>query len=185
MDEADMIRVLEEQATPQQLDNFSHWMASAEAHRQQFRHVRQLWMDARGPWPTPISQEPLDRIHKRMHTRLRQRQLRWAAVRVAAMTIFATLLWWTVVYINNGKQPARQLIFNATTLTEVAATLEKNFDTRIVLEQQALANCRFTGSFSKASTLEDIMQALAQGMDIRIEDMGSAYRWQGEGCRFF
>ncbi|MBX2900710.1 MAG: DUF4974 domain-containing protein [Cyclobacteriaceae bacterium] len=182
MDEADMIRVLEEQATPQQLDNFSHWMASAEAHRQHFRHVRQLWMDARGPWPTPISQEPLDRIHKRMHTRLRQRKVKWTIVQLAAMTIIATVLWWVVIQINDRKQPARQLIFNATTLTEVAATLEQKFHTHIVFEQQALANCRFTGSFSKATTLQDIMQAIAHGLYISIEDTGGAYRWRGEGC---
>lgn len=182
MDEADMIKLLEGQASPQQLDNFSHWMASAEAHRQQFRQVRQLWMDASGPWPAPISQKPLDRIHQRMHTRLRHLQLRWVAMRLAAMTILVTLLWWAVMHMNNGKQPAKQLIFNANTLTEVADILEKNFDTHIVFEQQALANCRFTGSFSKASTLQDIMQALAKGLDMRVEDTGSVYRWRGEGC---
>lgn len=177
-----MIKVLDGRATPHELDDFSLWMASAETHRQEFQQVRQWWMDARGPWPTAISQKPLDQIHQRMNTRLRNRKLKLTAIRLAAMTMLATLLWWAAAHMHDRGSPRKQLIFNATTLTEVATTLEQNFHTHIVFEQEALANCRFTGSFSKASTLQDIMQAIAKGLAMSVEKTDMEYRWRGEGC---
>jgi len=178
---ADIIKVLDGRADKAMLDAFSHWMALSDAHREEFRQVRQLWMLTRGPWPVTTDREPLTRIHERVtrnHRMKRNRQAIFTMAAILAFSLAAWILWPAQPPVTSGMN----LTFNHASLKDVAGQLEKTFNIDIEITRPELEACLFTGSFSKASTLKDIMNAISHSLSINVADTRRGYEWRGSGC---
>ncbi|NOS93021.1 MAG: DUF4974 domain-containing protein [Cyclobacteriaceae bacterium] len=181
MDVADIIKVLENRADKAMQDAFSHWMAMSNIHREEFRQVRQLWMLTRGPWPVTTDREPLTQIHERMkrnHRRKKSRQAIFTLTVVLMISVTAWVLWPTY----SPRPSGQNLSFNHASLKDVAGQLEKTFDINIEITRPEVETCLFTGSFSKASTLKDIMNAISHSLSISVAGTRRGYEWKGSGC---
>jgi ferric-dicitrate binding protein FerR (iron transport regulator) len=177
-----MIKMVNGTAQPSEADAFGQWMAESTAHREEFRQFRQLWGDLKGPWPQATDRAPLASIRQRVLTNKRKRQKRKMIVYAAAlMAVLATGLWLTR---GQEQTPFREnLSFNNVTLQELASTLEDRFHAHINIEDKELVKCRFTGSFYKTSTVEDIMRTIAFSLNLEIKTKGAEqYEWKGHGC---
>ncbi len=182
MDIAEMVKVLEGRANKAEIDVFDHWMAESEAHRQEFRQVRQLWLMAQGPWPAPTNRQPLTRIHQLMKKRYRRKRYLKGFIVLAGVLIFSMATWFLWPPTVASKHSGENLAFNHASLEEVAVQLEKKFSIQIHITGAGLETCLFTGSFSKASTLNEIMHAISLSLSVSVVEMRSGYEWKGTGC---
>lgn len=182
MDTAHLIKVLEGRADQAETEAFSHWMALSELNRVQFAQVRQLWILSHGPWPPPSSYQSLDRIRKQIkknHNRSKLRITISSSVSLLTLLICAWIFWPTT---SAQKQLGENVAFNHISLKEMADDLEVRFQTRINITKPELEACFFTGSFSKTTTLADIMNAISFLHHINIENSQDGYEWKGKGC---
>ncbi len=76
---------------------------------------------------------------------------------------------------------SKQLIFKKTSLTDVAATLEKYFQISITVKNPDLQKCRFTSSFNNP-TLEEVIEAISIALNLNIVHQNKKYTFDGEGC---
>ncbi|MBX2894747.1 MAG: DUF4974 domain-containing protein [Cyclobacteriaceae bacterium] len=182
MDIAQMVKILEGKGSESELNAFSHWMAISELHRQEFKQVRQLWQLAQGPWPTTTNQLPLLRIKNLMKTRKRMLNYKKGFVAMTCILLLSIVirLWWPVSVASTRADES--LAFDHTSLKEVAVLLETKFNIDIQIAEAGIEACLFTGSFSKATTLHDIMHAISLSLSVSVSDTRSGYEWKGTGC---
>jgi len=182
MDIAQMVKVLEGKASAAELNAFSHWMAVSELHRQEFKQVRQLWQLAQGPWPTTKNRLPLLRIKNLMKTRKRILIFKKGFVAMACILLLSIVigLWWPVSVA--ARSTGESLDFDHTSLKEVAVLLETKFNIDIQIAEAGIEACLFTGSFSRATTLHDIMHAISLSLSVNVSGTRSGYEWKGNGC---
>jgi len=81
--------------------------------------------------------------------------------------------------IENIKTPKfdlkeNRIIFQETSLSEVAIMLEETYGVQVVIENQVLANKKLTGTF-KAESLKDFLQLIKEVFNIEIEQKGMIY----------
>lgn len=74
------------------------------------------------------------------------------------------------------------LRFEDHSLLQVVQILQRQFDTVIQLENNALENCRFTGAFEDAS-LDEVLQVLAFGLNLELHTRQDTLLLQGAGCQ--
>ncbi|HNP95376.1 MAG TPA: DUF4974 domain-containing protein [Cyclobacteriaceae bacterium] len=182
MDIAQLIRILDGTADATERDTFSHWMASNETHRQEFKQIRQLWQLAQGPWPKTMDQEPLEKIRTRVMQRARQRQRKNVAITMATTLVLVVGSWMFWPRAEKSDLIGERMTFNHQSLEEIAILLEDKFNTQISISTPETEVCVFTGTFSKTSTLDDIMNALSRSLDVRVESTRSGYAWKSKGC---
>lgn len=73
--------------------------------------------------------------------------------------------------------------FEGQPLAEVVQVLERYYNVQLQLQNEALANCRFTGSFEGAA-LEEVLQVLEATLQLEYTKQGSnAYTLRGQGCQ--
>lgn len=89
-------------------------------------------------------------------------------------------LWWPVSVASTRADES--LAFDHTSLKEVAVLLETKFNIDIQIAEAGIEACLFTGSFSKATTLHDIMHAISLSLSVSVSDTRSGYEWKGTGC---
>lgn len=182
MDIARLIKILDGKADIAEQDAFAHWMASGENHRQEFQQVRQLWKIAQGPWPPVSDREALRKIQDRIQKKyLRRKRIQNIIVSAAVLTLL-TCAWILWPVPNQIKSTGENLAFNHASLKDVANLLEKKFDTQIRIAKSELEVCSFTGSFSKTSSLTDIMNAISISLSMTISNTQNGYEWRGKGC---
>ena len=76
-----------------------------------------------------------------------------------------------------------RLQFDGQTLQEVLQDLKRYYDVRLQLQNSALANCRFTGSFDQAK-LEDVLQVLTATLQLEYKQQADqTIILRGQGCR--
>lgn len=74
----------------------------------------------------------------------------------------------------------KKLVFQNTSLSSLAKTLEDKFNTTIFISE-GLENCRFTGSFNKPK-LEEVLNVLQITGDFQIQKTPEGYSISGKGC---
>ena len=75
-----------------------------------------------------------------------------------------------------------KLQFRNSSLKDVMPVLERYYGVNLKLEQNALANCRFTGSFQQAD-LKEVLQVLEATMQIQsTKQNNQTYTITGQGC---
>jgi ferric-dicitrate binding protein FerR (iron transport regulator) len=74
------------------------------------------------------------------------------------------------------------LVFQDATLRDALQAIEQYYKVKFAVADSPLLDCRFTGSFTKAS-LEDILQVFAFGSDISYQKKGNTYVLSGKGCK--
>lgn len=75
-----------------------------------------------------------------------------------------------------------KLIFQDTPLGEALPAIEAYYKADFSVADSLLLNCRFTGSFTKA-TLDEVLQVFAFGSDISYQKKGNSYVLSGKGCK--
>lgn len=76
-----------------------------------------------------------------------------------------------------------RLQFDGETLEEVLQDMEHYYDVALKLNNTAMANCRFTGSFENAK-LEEVLQVLAATLQLEYsQQAGKTIILSGQGCR--
>ena len=82
---------------------------------------------------------------------------------------------------NNLAWKTRELIFDSSTLQEVADLVSKVYGVEIVITNRELASCPITVSFRDQS-LEAILNVLEETLELDITRTGDEIRLHGEGC---
>ena len=75
-----------------------------------------------------------------------------------------------------------KLIFNETSIEEVIHDLEHHFNITIKAENEAINNCRFTGTFDDP-TLDGVLQSLQFTHNIQFEENQKDVILRGAGCQ--
>jgi len=81
--------------------------------------------------------------------------------------------------------PTRQnklLVFDDTTLGEIALRLEENYSIEFVMENASIGNCTFTGDLSEM-TLFDVLSVICRSLELKYQVMGTKILFDGEGCQ--
>ncbi len=82
---------------------------------------------------------------------------------------------------NAAAWKSRRLQFQDARVSEVAAALERYFDVRILLQDPAIGNCRFSGTYEDPK-LTDVLEALTFAMELQLEAKDTVYTIRGAGC---
>jgi ferric-dicitrate binding protein FerR (iron transport regulator) len=75
----------------------------------------------------------------------------------------------------------KALVFRKSPLRQVVKDLENYFKVDIVVKNESLLDCRFTGTFNDA-TVEDIIAALGVALDLEVDQDANRYFLDGTGC---
>ncbi|MFC5271841.1 FecR family protein [Adhaeribacter terreus] len=75
----------------------------------------------------------------------------------------------------------KNLAFNNQRLEQLATELENYFNIDIVIQNEALKNCRFTTSFQDPE-LQEVLDILAMTGNLKITKDGNRYLISGQGC---
>ena len=82
---------------------------------------------------------------------------------------------------NSRSWQTGQLNFDNVGLAEVCSELESYFSVNIEIQNEALKNCHFTGSFEKP-VLKDLLQILSLSANLQVEKKDSIFILKGNGC---
>lgn len=74
-----------------------------------------------------------------------------------------------------------QLIFDNTSLADVAAAMEDYFKVPVQIGDTGLNSCRFTGTFTKPD-VDEMLKVLALSVNLSYEKKDNAYLLTGKGC---
>lgn len=74
-----------------------------------------------------------------------------------------------------------KLVFRAQSFAEIAKTLERTFNKRIIFENETIKNCRLTGTFQD-NQLEEVIHLLAKTNDYEYEISEEVVTIKGRGC---
>ncbi len=177
MDHGAILKVLEGRATELEVNTFSQWMAASELHRHEFKQVMQLWQLTQKPWPEPENAQALMRLRECMKTRQHRKTLTKRLRAAACLVLIFIIAYWLWPTANSHKHIDEELTFNHAPLTEVAAHLETKFDIKIKIIGKELETYLFTGSFSKSSTLSDVMHGISLSLRVNVVSRRSGYEW--------
>ncbi|MBO9703810.1 MAG: FecR domain-containing protein [Sporocytophaga sp.] len=75
-----------------------------------------------------------------------------------------------------------KLVFENSTLGEVASAVEAYFGTKVELANSELVNCRFTGTFEKPK-LQEVLDVVSESMSLSSKKDGNGYLLEGSGCQ--
>lgn len=75
-----------------------------------------------------------------------------------------------------------RLIFRATSLEEIAKTLERTYNVKVYFENESLKLCKITASFQKKE-IEEIARLIAIAQEIEYELINGQLTFKGEGCK--
>lgn len=77
---------------------------------------------------------------------------------------------------------SKALIFNDTRLDQLVSMLEKHYDSEIIIEDEALSNCRFTASFEDQD-LKEVLEIISITGNLTIDKKGGQYVISGTACK--
>ena len=76
---------------------------------------------------------------------------------------------------------SRTIIFRDTKLSTVFRTLEKLYDTKIIIINDAISSCMLTGKYEDMD-VEDILEKIAISLNLTIQKNNNTFEISGEGC---
>ena len=82
---------------------------------------------------------------------------------------------------NNLSWKTRDLYFENTSLEEVAALINRVYNTNLVIRNRELASCPITVTF-RDQTLESVLNVLEMTLDLEISRSGNSIVLDGKGC---
>jgi transmembrane sensor len=75
-----------------------------------------------------------------------------------------------------------KLVFENSTLEEVASAVESYFGTNVDLANPELVHCRFTGTFEKPK-LQEVLDVVSESMSLSSKKDENGYILEGSGCQ--
>lgn len=76
----------------------------------------------------------------------------------------------------------RSLKFDDTPLEQVIKKLERHYEVKIMLDNEALKKCALTGKFNN-EPLDAVLQAIEYSLDIKIKHVNDTITLSGKGCQ--
>jgi hypothetical protein len=86
-----------------------------------------------------------------------------------------------LVAAGNAAAPPVQLIFEETPLREVLKTLEKNYGLEIMVENEKMYNCLFTGDVTRMDLFSKL-DVICQSVKASYQVAGTKILIEGKGC---
>lgn len=83
--------------------------------------------------------------------------------------------------INELAWKDKRLVFADMTLKEMVPVLEKYFKIRVVIEQESILSCHFTGEFEQPK-LDEVLNMLARTLQLEWKKTDNTYSISGRGC---
>ncbi len=83
--------------------------------------------------------------------------------------------------INDLAWKSDKLVFNDEELKNVFARLETHFKVKITVENPAILNCHFTGSFDKPK-LDNVLDIISKALQLNCTRKGKTVTIKGKGC---
>lgn len=186
MSRADIIyRVLSGTASSEEKEEVERWVALSKSNREEYEDLRLLYQfskvnpETRGDSRLP---ERFERIRCAATARLARKARTRQAYRLAgALACFGLAAFlWSHVLINT--QPA-SLQFRDEALRHVIPVVERRFGVEVHVDEDALKSCRFTGTFYRVDTPDDILHSISQAVKANLVVAGPGkYRLFGGGC---
>lgn len=186
MDKAKLtFKVLDKQATDSEIAELNAWISANEGNRSEYDSLKLLWENSQGSLgdsPDASHEEGFLRIkaaiRKVRHRRKRNHLVVFGVLGFAILMLAYPLI--SMFSPANGR--LREAIkFDSTSLGQVVAVLEKEYDVEIEVTENLL-DCKFTGSFyndSPEQTIKVIAECLKANYTIGID---RSFRIDGSGC---
>src|SRR3546814_3336030 len=76
-----------------------------------------------------------------------------------------------------------KLVFNLTSMEEVASTLERAFGLNIKIENPAILDCKITGRFNRSQSVDLTIEAICKSIGARYSIRHKKVTIEGEGCK--
>jgi transmembrane sensor len=92
------------------------------------------------------------------------------------------VLWEQTEDPNSLAWKQEKLIFENSTLEEVASAVESYFGTQVEIANAELAKCRFTGTFEKPQ-LQEVLEVVSESMSLTSQKDNDGYLLDGAGCQ--
>jgi ferric-dicitrate binding protein FerR (iron transport regulator) len=190
MDRLNLIhRVLSGSATGDEIKELDDWVCSSESNRKEFEDIKLLWSHQTEREEASNLQfyDGLHYIQARIGERKNQlknaRRMKIYSGAVLVCILFAILFHYKIIGIS-GKSDFNYE-FNNEPLSTVLIAVQKKYKVVIDVEKQETLMCPFTGSFYHIRTEKEIIQTVAQALNLKctITDEGSRiYKLIGMGC---
>ncbi|MFO7259470.1 MAG: DUF4974 domain-containing protein [Bacteroidota bacterium] len=181
-----IFRVLSGRASAEEREQVERWVALSKANREEFEDLRLLYrfsQDTLENFRDENFYERFEKIRCAATARLIRKERTNRAYRLGvALACFAlaAFLWSHVMMINS--HPA-SLKFRDEALRQVLPVVERRYGVEVLIEEDALKSCRFTGTFYRVDTPDDILHSISQAVKANLVVAGPGkYRLFGGGC---
>ncbi len=182
-------KVLTGRASDLEIKEVEKWVAQSESNKAEFEDLKLLYESPKQPKEhDPGFYDGLSKIQaaiekrKRKTVKSRINRRKFAIIAITMVPLIA-LVYFYGSYTPSSDRTTDGLTFNNTPLENTVTTLERKYNVSIKVEKQEVLTCRFSGTFSKTSTLEDIIQTLASAMNLEYVTLSpGVYKLTGQGC---
>jgi ferric-dicitrate binding protein FerR (iron transport regulator) len=188
MDRLNLIhRVLSGSATRNEIKELDDWVCGSESNKKEFEDIKLLWShQTEGEEASNLQfYDGLHYIQARIGERKNQlknaRRMKIYSGAVLVCILFSTLFYYKVI----GGKSDFNYEFNNEPLSNVLSAVQKKYKVVIDVEKQEALMCPFTGSFYHIRTEKEIIQTVAQALNLKctITNEGSRiYKLIGMGC---
>jgi ferric-dicitrate binding protein FerR (iron transport regulator) len=190
MDRLNLIyRVLSGSATKDEIKELDDWVCSSEPNRKEFEDLKLLWSHQSGHEEVSNLQfyDGLHYIQARIDERKNQIREAWR-IKIYSGVVLVCILFVVLFYykaIGVSSKSDFDYEFNNEPLSNVLSAVQKKYKVVIDVEKREALTCPFTGSFYHIRTEKEIIQTVAQALNLKctITDEGSRiYKLIGMGC---
>jgi ferric-dicitrate binding protein FerR (iron transport regulator) len=185
MDTQVIYKVLSGTATGDEARAVSDWIARSRENQEEYNSLRLLWMSGNFTVTDRSSKSEgffaiRNFIEEQIKKNTRQKQRKTVAIFLSAVIIAMV----PVIIINSRHEAAKSYIrFEQTSFESVIRSMEANYNVKIEVERPDLLTCQFTGTFYKVDGTDDVMQSLANAMNLKCEELSdNVYKLSGLGC---
>ena len=168
-------KVLSGTASESEHKQVQDWVKQSDLNRLEFEDVQLLYKNTEDSNTAP---DDFPKISNRIHRKIQGSKRKRAALLIISLgflPLIATLFFF-------HPQHKKLTRFNQVTLAEVIKILEEDYELSIIVRQDELLHCRFTGTFYTREPVE-IVKSLAKGLNLNIRMKAGSYEIGGKGCQ--
>lgn len=175
-----MHKVLVGEASETEVAELEQWLALDPVNATEFEELKLLYWDS---WnadmaDTGSSDNSWNKIEKAIH-RIQTRQKYFSYLKVAAMAtgIYALMIWGyaatssathNALVESPGDMLSQTIHYRDIPIEEVVMAIEDNYDFNVTLASSELGECKFTGSFKRGTSIQEVIETLAMAKDLTV-----------------
>jgi ferric-dicitrate binding protein FerR (iron transport regulator) len=157
------------------------WRSQSKENEIEFSDIRLLWeASSDADSKTPVRYR-LNEIKALAQTRFRKRKQHNRAL--VRLILFIGVLTLGFFFLRPQDKRQGNLVFHNSSLEQIIKTLEREYDTHIVIQDKKISTCTFTGVFYHRENVNDILQTLDQALNLKHKMASDGnYFLTGPGC---